>query len=98
MRPHLAFGKAARHLVGSRRLGGFSGVVREATGGETMESTSPSLSWKRLDVYFFPLFPGQHNYGNFVIFLDSESERSLARGRAGQTGQIKMTTKQRKLM
>ena len=74
-------------------------MVGEAIGGETMENPFPSLSWKHMDVSFFlSFFQVSTHYENFVIFLDSESEGLLARGRVVQRGKIKMTAEQQKPM
>lgn len=55
------------------RRGAFSGGVREAPGRKNHLQEN------------HPLFQVSTHYGNFVIFLDSDSEWLLARGRAMQS-------------
>lgn len=97
--PCLAFGKGARHLADARR-GGFSGVVKGIPGDESHgENISfPLLGKLWMLIFFFLFFQVSTHYGTFVVFLDSESEWLLARGRAMKRGQIKMTTEQQNLM
>lgn len=62
--------------------------------GENHEENISVLLLEKLGICISPLFLQlSTHYGNFVIFLDSEGAWLLARGKATQRDQIKMTTK-----